>query len=64
MVGMLALHFGEMSPFTEKSKLETFMQGTASPEECPNLAISSRGHKQWALLSASVFYLLLTEGEK
>lgn len=64
MVGMLAIHFLEMSPFTEKSKLEIFMQGTASPGECPNLAISGRGHKQWALLSAPVVHLLLTEGEK
>lgn len=61
---MLALRFGEMSPFTEKSKLETFMQGIASPDECPNLAISGRDHKHRALLSAPVFHLLLTEGEK
>lgn len=63
-MGMLAIRYSEMFPLTKKSKLEISMQGTASPDECPNLAISGKGHKQHAVLSVSVFHLLLTEGEK
>ena len=48
----------------KKSKLEIFRQSTASPDVCPNHAISDKGNKQWALLSAPVVHRLLTEGEK
>lgn len=63
MVEMLAIHFSEMSPLTEKSKLEIFMQGTVSPDECPNLWIFWQGSRT-AHSPVSVTHGLLTEGEK
>lgn len=63
MVETLTIHFSEMSPLTEKSKLEIFMQGTASPDECPNLWIFWQGSRT-TRSPVSVTHGLLTEGEK